>query len=61
MRPSLVLAALALPVFWVGRLGHLRWGDAYIFANAISHPEVRLTYNWQSPWTCLGTPSSGPS
>lgn len=54
VRPSLVLAALALPVFWVGRLGHLRWGDAYIFANAISHPEVRLTYNWQSPLDLFG-------
>jgi len=44
-----VLALAAFPLFWLGRLQHLRWGDAYIFANAISHPDVRLTYNWQSP------------
>jgi len=43
------VAVLAFATFWVGRLRHLRWGDAYIFANAISHPEVRLTYNWQAP------------
>lgn len=44
-----VVSLLTLPLFWIGRLQHLHWGDAYIFANAISHPEVRLTYNWQSP------------
>jgi len=44
-----LVTLLAVPLFWLGRLQHLRWGDAYIFANAISHPEVRLTYNWQSP------------
>ncbi|MGQ9554392.1 MAG: hypothetical protein ACUVWR_09790 [Anaerolineae bacterium] len=43
------IAALSLPAFWLARLGHLRWGDAYIFAKGISHPEVRLTYSWQAP------------
>jgi hypothetical protein len=42
-------AVAAVAVFWAGRLGHLHWGDAYIFANAISHPDVYLTYSWQSP------------
>lgn len=42
-------AVLAVGLFWAGRLGHLHWGDAYIFANAISHPDVHLTYSWQSP------------
>jgi len=40
---------LALPVFWVARLQHLHWGDAYIFANAISYPGVYLTYSWMAP------------
>ncbi|MHB0875926.1 MAG: hypothetical protein ACYC5O_07765 [Anaerolineae bacterium] len=44
------LAAIAsVGVFWAARLGHLHWGDGYIFANAISHPDARLTYSWQSP------------
>ncbi|MDH7487796.1 MAG: hypothetical protein QHJ81_16175 [Anaerolineae bacterium] len=50
-RPSL-FAAIALafaPLFWLGRIVHTRWGDAYILVNAIPHPEVRLTYNWQAP------------
>jgi len=45
-----IAGLLAVPVFWLGRLRHLRWGDAYIFANAISHPEARLTYTWQAPF-----------
>lgn len=48
----LISAGLALsfaPLFWFGRLVHTRWGDAYILVNAIPHPEVRLTYNWQAP------------
>jgi hypothetical protein len=36
-------------LFWMGRIVHTRWGDAYILVNAIPHPEVRLTYNWQAP------------
>jgi hypothetical protein len=35
--------------FYALRLRHLRWGDAYILANAIPHPDVRLTYVWQAP------------
>ncbi len=45
----LVLAALAALPFWFFRIRHLRWGDAYILANAIPHPEVKLTYVWQAP------------
>ena len=47
-----LFAAIALafaPLFWIGRIVHTRWGDAYILVNAIPHPEVRLTYNWQAP------------
>ena len=46
---TLTLAGVAGVLFWVGRLRHLRWGDAYIFVQAIAHPEYRLTYNWQAP------------
>ncbi|NPV09590.1 MAG: hypothetical protein HPY83_16725 [Anaerolineae bacterium] len=49
LRLRVCAAVMFFPLFWVARLQHLRWGDAYIFAHAISHPEVRLTYNWQSP------------
>jgi len=45
----LALAASAALPFWLFRIRHLRWGDAYILANAIPHPEVRLTYVWQAP------------
>jgi len=44
------LVALAFaPLFWLGRIVHTRWGDAYILVHAIPHPDVRLTYNWQAP------------
>ena len=53
IRPRhLFFATIALafaPLFWFGRIVHTRWGDAYILVNAIPHPEVRLTYNWQAP------------
>ncbi len=45
------LAVLSLPLFWRFRLVHTRWGDAYILSQAIAHPDVRLTYNWQAPLT----------
>lgn len=45
----LALAAAAALPFWLFRIRHLRWGDAYILAKAIPHPEVRLTYVWQAP------------
>jgi hypothetical protein len=32
------------------RIRHLRWGDAYILAKGIAHPEVQLTYTWQAPF-----------
>ena len=44
-----IAAVLSVAVFWGARLGHLHWGDAYIFASAISHPDAMLTYSWQSP------------
>ena len=37
--------------FWLFRLVHTRWGDAYLLSQAIAHPEARLTYNWQAPLT----------
>ncbi len=45
----LALAAAAALPFWLFRIQHLRWGDAYILAHAIPHPEVKLTYVWQAP------------
>ena len=44
-----LIALLSLPLFWLGRTVHTRWGDAYILVKGIAHPEVRLTYNWQAP------------
>jgi hypothetical protein len=46
-RIGVALAAGVL--FYLFRLRHLRWGDAYILVNAIPHPDVRLTYVWQAP------------
>ena len=44
-----LLAALSLPVFYLGRVVHTRWGDAFLLVKGIAHPDVRLTYNWQAP------------
>jgi hypothetical protein len=44
-----VLALAALIPFYLFRLQHLRWGDAYILIHAIPHPQARLTYTWQAP------------
>ncbi len=43
------IALLSLPLFWMGRTVHTRWGDAYILVKGIAHPDVRLMYNWQAP------------
>ncbi|RME81134.1 MAG: hypothetical protein D6775_14410 [Caldilineae bacterium] len=48
-RVKILIAALSLPCFYGARVVHTRWGDAYILVNAIAHPDVRLTYNWQAP------------
>lgn len=45
----LLIAGLSLLPFYLFRLRHLRWGDAYILAHAIPHPDARLTYVWQAP------------
>jgi hypothetical protein len=45
----LALAALAAIPFYLLRIVHTRWGDAYILVNAIPHPQARLTYTWQAP------------
>lgn len=45
----LVIAGLSVIPFYLFRIRHLRWGDAYILANAIPHPDVQLTYVWQAP------------
>ncbi len=47
----LLLGFISLIPFWLFRLAHTRWGDAYILSQAIAHPGVRLTYNWQAPLT----------
>lgn len=44
-----LLALLSFPLFWLGRVVHTRWGDAYLLVKGIAHPDVRLTYNWQAP------------
>ena len=45
------LGLASLLPFWLCRLAHTRWGDAYILSQAIAHPQARLTYNWQAPLT----------
>lgn len=48
------LAALAAGgLFWLARLRHLRWGDAYLLSVALSYPDLdlRVVYNWQAPLT----------
>ncbi len=50
-RLPLLLGLISLIPFWLFRLVHTRWGDAYLLSQAIAHPEVRLTYNWQAPLT----------
>ena len=44
----LLALASAVP-FYLFRIQHLRWGDAYILIHAIPHPQVSLTYTWQAP------------
>ena len=46
-------ALLAGLLFWLARLRHLRWGDSYMLAQALSTPdlELRVIYNWQAPFT----------
>ncbi len=44
-----LIALLSLPLFWIGRIVHTRWGDAYLLVKGIAHPDVRLMYNWQAP------------
>lgn len=47
-RRAAIALVCAVP-FYLFRLRHLRWGDAYLLVHAIPHPQVRLTYNWQAP------------
>jgi hypothetical protein len=46
-------ALLAGLLFWLARLGHLRWGDGYMLSVLLSYPdlEFRVIYNWQAPLT----------
>ena len=45
-----LFSLLLIVPFWMGRIVHTRWGDAYILVNSIPHPEARLTYTWQAPF-----------
>ena len=45
----LAIALLSAIPFYLFRIQHLRWGDAYILIHAIPHPQARLTYTWQAP------------
>lgn len=49
------LALLAGGLFYLARLRHLRWGDAYWLTVLLSYPELehRVIYNWQAPLTVL--------
>jgi hypothetical protein len=51
---ALTAAGMAIP-FWLLRIRHLRWGDAYFIARALSYtgPDrpVWTIYNWQAPLT----------
>lgn len=46
-------ALLAGLLFWLFRLRHLRWGDAYVLTVALAYdgPGGPLIYNWQAPLT----------
>jgi hypothetical protein len=46
-------ALLAGLVFWLARLRHLRWGDAYMLSVGLAWPDEakRTIYNWQAPLT----------
>jgi hypothetical protein len=48
-----LLALLAGLLFWLARLRHLRWGDAYVLTVGLAHdgPGGPLIYNWQAPLT----------
>ena len=48
-RLQILLSIFTLPLFYLGRVVHTRWGDAYLLVKGIAHPDVRLTYNWQAP------------
>jgi hypothetical protein len=49
-RAAAYLIPLAgLPLFYLGRIVHTRWGDAYILTKGIPHPDHRLTYTWKAP------------
>ena len=48
----LILISLVLiSSFFLFPIVHTRWGDAYILAKGIAHPDpaVRLTHSWQAP------------
>jgi hypothetical protein len=49
----IALAGLSFSLFWLGRVVHTRWGDAYLLVKGIAHPDVRLLYNWQAPLDTL--------
>jgi hypothetical protein len=51
---ALTAAGMAIP-FWLFRIRHLRWGDAYFIARALAYtgPDrpIWTIYNWQAPLT----------
>ncbi|NOX61010.1 MAG: hypothetical protein GXP42_03545 [Chloroflexi bacterium] len=48
-RGRFFIAGLSLFVFYLARVPHTRWGDAYLLVKGMAHPDVRLMYNWQAP------------
>lgn len=50
-RWAIGVALAALPLFWLARLRHLRWGDAAVLVDVLSRPDDPVIYNWQAPFT----------
>ncbi len=46
-----LLSLLSLIPFYLLRIVHTRWGDAYILVNGIAYPDpaLRITATWQAP------------
>lgn len=45
------LSILSIPVFWLGRIRHLGWGDAAVLVAGLSFKDAPVIYNWQAPLT----------
>jgi len=50
-----ILMSTFVAAFYLFPIAHTRWGDAYILAKAIAHPDpaIQLTHSWQAPLDLL--------